>query len=359
MSPPAPRHQFWIDRGGTFTDCIHRDRLTGTLRVAKVLSSDEAPLRGIRALLGLGPDDPIPPSEVRMGTTLATNALLERAGCRCVLVTDEGLSDLVRIGDQTRPDLFALDIEKPEPLPEAVLEVRARMTADGSLLRALDASSVRRALEEARLRGAQSAAVSLMHAYRDGSLEQRVAEIARDAGFEHVSVSSEISNELGLLGRSDTTTANAYLTPLLTRYVDDLEKEIGPGSLRMMQSNGGLVDASAFIGRNAVLSGPAAGVVATAAISDEPGLPAVIGFDMGGTSTDVSRVAGELSRVFESEIGGIRIRAPMIELHTVAAGGGSICKLEAKRLTVGPESAGADPGPLCYGKAGAEELTLT
>jgi 5-oxoprolinase (ATP-hydrolysing) len=359
MAQPIPRHQFWIDRGGTFTDCIHRNRDTGALRVTKVLSSDQAPLEGIRALLGLGPHDPIPPSEVRMGTTLATNALLERGGCRCVLVADEGLGDLIRLGDQTRPELFALEIEKPEPLPEAVIEVGARMTADGSLLHSLDSEALRQALDGARNRGAESVAVALIHAYRDGGLEDRVASIAKDLGFTHVSVSSEISNELGLLARTDTTVANAYLTPLLTHYLTELEKELGAGRLRMMQSNGGLVDASGFIGRNAVLSGPAAGVVATGAVADELGLSEVIGFDMGGTSTDVSRCAGEVSRVFESQISGIRIRAPMIELHTVAAGGGSICKLEGKRMTVGPQSAGAEPGPLCYGKLDAHELTLT
>ena len=359
MPQRGPRHQFWIDRGGTFTDCIHYDRDTGALRVTKVLSSDQAPLQGIRALLGLGVDDPIPPSEVRMGTTLATNALLERGGCRCILVADEGLGDLIKIGDQTRPELFALEIEKPEPLPDAVIEVGARMTVDGSLLHALDSDALRLALEKARNRGAESVAVALIHAYRDGALERRVAAIAEELGFTHISVSSEISNELGLLGRTDTTVANAYLTPLLTRYLADLEKELGAGRLRMMQSNGGLVDASRFIGRNAVLSGPAAGVVATGAIANELGLSEVIGFDMGGTSTDVSRYAGEVSRVFESQISGIRIRAPMIELHTVAAGGGSICKLEGKRMTVGPQSAGADPGPLCYGRPGGQELTLT
>ena len=359
MPQRTPRHQFWIDRGGTFTDCIHRDRHTGALRVAKVLSSDQAPLQGIRMLLGLDADEPIPPSEVRMGTTLATNALLERGGCRCVLVANEGLGDLVRIGDQTRPKLFALEIAKPEPLPDAVIEIDARTTADGSRLRALDLASVRKALEEARERGEQAVAIALIHAYRDGALEQRVAAIANDLGFTHISMSHEISNELGLLSRTDTTVANAYLTPLLTHYMAELEEAIGAGRLRMMQSNGGLVDAAGFIGRNAVLSGPAAGVVATGAIADDLALGQVIGFDMGGTSTDVSRYAGEVSRVFESQISGIRIRAPMIEVHTVAAGGGSICRLEGNRMTVGPQSAGANPGPLCYGKPDAADLTLT
>jgi 5-oxoprolinase (ATP-hydrolysing) len=359
MQKPPPRHQFWIDRGGTFTDCIHRDRDTGELRVAKVLSSDAAPLVGIRILLGIGRADPIPPCEVRMGTTLATNALLERRGCPCVLVADEGLGDLTKIGDQTRPDLFALEIERPEPLASQVIEVESRMTAAGAILQPLDEHSTRRALEEARRSGGESVAVALIHGYRDAALERQIAAIAKEVGFEHVSISSETSNELGLLGRTDTTTANAYLTPLLTSYTRALEQELGEGQLRMMQSNGGLVDASAFVGRNAVLSGPAAGVVATGAVAEDLGLSEVIGLDMGGTSTDVSRYAGRVSRVFESEIGGVRIRAPMIEVHTVAAGGGSICKLEGKRMTVGPRSAGAEPGPLCYGRPEAQELTLT
>jgi len=359
MQRPAPRHQLWIDRGGTFTDCIHRDPQTGALHVTKVLSSDRAPIVGIRALLDLGPDDPIPPCEVRMGTTLATNALLERRGVPTVMVADGGLGDLMRIGDQTRPELFALEIDKPEPLPEAVIEINARMAADGSLLRPLDEGPVREALEQARQRGFESVAIALIHAYRDGALERRVASIARELGFPHVSISSEIANELGLLGRADTTAANAYLTPLLTGYVKELERDLGSGQLRMMQSNGGLVDAASFMGRNAVLSGPAAGVVATGAVADDLNLSEVIGFDMGGTSTDVSRHAGQLSRVFDTQIAGVRIRAPMIELHTVAAGGGSICALEGQRITVGPQSAGADPGPLCYGRPDATALTLT
>ncbi|MDH3624060.1 MAG: hydantoinase B/oxoprolinase family protein [Myxococcales bacterium] len=360
MAHRAPRHQFWIDRGGTFTDCIHRDPKSGALRVAKVLSSDEAPLIGIRQLLALGPNDPMPAAaEIRMGTTLATNALLERKGCPCVLVADRGLGDLTRIGDQTRPDLFALDIEKPAVLPNWVIEVDARMTADGQVLHVLDEEALRRALEHARAEGARSVAIALMHAYRDGRLEERVARITSAVGFDHVSASHRISNELGLLGRTDTTTANAYLTPLLTHYMDKLEQHLGSGRLRMMQSNGGLVDASHFIGRNAVLSGPAAGAVATGAVADELDLGEVIGFDMGGTSTDVSRYGGEVTRVFESQIAGIRIRAPMIELHTVAAGGGSICALAGQRMIVGPASAGANPGPLCYGHPEAEELTLT
>ena len=359
MEENLPRHEFWIDRGGTFTDCIHRDPGSGELRVLKVLSSDEAPIQGIRALLGLDANAALPECEVRMGTTLATNALLEREGCPCALLTNEGFEDLVRIGDQTRPDLFALAIEKPAPLPEWTLGTDARADADGSLIHPNDRELLHHRLRAVRDAGARSLAVSFIHAYRDGTLERDAAHIAEKLGFDHISLSHQVSNELGLLGRTDTTVANAYLTPLLTDYMHELERLLGPDRLRMMQSNGGLVDASAFVGRNAVLSGPAAGVVATAAVADELDLPEVIGFDMGGTSTDVSRYAGTLERVFETKIAGIRVRAPMIELHTVAAGGGSICALEAKRMTVGPDSAGATPGPLCYGAPDAEELALT
>jgi 5-oxoprolinase (ATP-hydrolysing) len=359
MEGTGDRHEFWIDRGGTFTDCIHRDRGTGELRVTKVLSSDSAPLEGIRALLGLEEGAPLPPVEVRMGTTLATNALLERGGIPTLLVANEGLADLPIIGDQTRPDLFALHIERPVPLASHTVETGARHGADGTKLAALDVDRLREALADASSAGFRSVAVSLIHAYRDGSLETEIGRLAHELGFSHVSLSHEVSNELGLLGRTDTTVANAYLTPLLTEYMEALERVIGTGRLRMMQSNGGLVDAGAFIGRNAVLSGPAAGVVATGALADELGLDEVIGFDMGGTSTDVSRYAGDIGRTFETQIAGIRIRAPMIELHTVAAGGGSICTVDGQRMTVGPGSVGSDPGPLCYGRGHARDLSLT
>lgn len=359
MAQPPPRHQFWIDRGGTFTDCVHRDRASGALRVTKVLSSDHAPLDAIRQILSLDAAAPIPAAEIRMGTTLATNALLERKGWPTVYVANQGLGDLIRIGDQTRPDLFALDIVRPTPLPARTIEVEARANVAGEVGSPLDTVHLRAELEAARNDGARAVAISLIHSYADGGLEREVSSVANALGFAHVSASHEVSNELGLLGRSDTTIANAYLTPLLTEYMEELERHLGPGRLRMMQSNGGLVDAAHFIGRNAVLSGPAAGVVAAGAVADQLDLGEVIGFDMGGTSTDVSRYAGAVTRVFESEVAGVRIRAPMIELHTVAAGGGSICDLEGRRMTVGPKSAGADPGPLCYGKPGAQHLTLT
>ena len=355
----AARHQFWIDRGGTFTDCVHHDIDNGTLRVIKVLSSDEAPWLAIRRLLDLSAGSSIPSCEVRMGTTLATNALLERQGSPTVLIATTGLGDLIHIGDQTRPDLFALHIERPAPLPSEVIEVSERTMADGSVRGELAEEELLAALGSAQGKGAKSLAIALVHAYRDPSLEQRVAALGRGLGFEHVSTSHTVSHELGLLSRTDTTVANAYLTPLLTRYAQRLKDELEGSELRMMQSNGGLVDIDHFIGRDAVLSGPAAGVVAAASVAEDLGLGKVIGFDMGGTSTDVSRYAGRFSRVFESRVGGIRIRAPMIELHTVAAGGGSICQLDGKRLTVGPHSAGADPGPLCYGRPDATDLALT
>lgn len=310
MGTGLPRHEFWIDRGGTFTDCIHHDRATGALGVTKVLSSDEAPLIGIRELLGLGPEAELPPADIRMGTTVATNALLERTGCPSVLISDRGLADLTQIGDQTRPDLFALDISRPTVLASWIVEIDARMSAEGEVLGKLDRERLRASLRTAKDEGAQSVAVALIHAYLDGDLERQVAEIAADVGFEHVSVSHEVSNELGLLGRTDTTVANAYLTPLLSRYVKRLERDLGQCRLRMMQSNGGLVDGAHFIGRNAVLSGPAAGVVATAAVAEELALGEVIGFDMGGTSTDVCRYDGELLRVYEAEIAGVRIALP-------------------------------------------------
>ncbi|MEM7433501.1 MAG: hydantoinase B/oxoprolinase family protein [Myxococcota bacterium] len=359
MSPSPPRHQFWIDRGGTFTDCIHRDSQTGFMRVTKVLSSNSAPVDAIRKSLGLGHDAPIPNVSIRMGTTLATNALLERRGSPTALVTNEGLGDLAQIGDQTRPDLFALDIDKPAILSSRVIEVDARVAANGRVTHPLDAGAIRAALGDAKQDGVRSVAICLIHACTNGDFEADIADIAEELGFDHVSVSHRVSNEAGLLGRTDTTAANAYLTPLLTEYLRELESVLGVGRLRMMQSNGGLIDAAHFIGRNAVLSGPAAGVVAAAAVSDQLGFPEVVGFDMGGTSTDVSRYGGSIARVFETKIAGVRVRAPMIEIHTVAAGGGSICRLEGGRMVVGPESAGAEPGPLCYGRPEARNLTLS
>ncbi len=352
-------YEVWIDRGGTFTDCVGLDRRTGEVRVAKVLSSDRAPLEGIRQLLGLADHAPIPPADIRMGTTLATNALLERKGTRTGLVTTRGFGDLLEIGNQTRPELFALEIRKPPPLHAATLELDARLGADGTVLARPDESAVREGLARLRAAGIESLAVVFLHAYRSGELEDSVAAAARAAGFRHVSPSHEVAAEMGMVARGDTTVADAYLTPLIRDYVEGLLAELTGSRLRIMQSSGGLTDAHRFRGRDSVLSGPAAGVVACAHVARASGLARVIGFDMGGTSTDVSRWDGSFERVYETEIAGVRMRAPTILVHTVAAGGGSICRYDGHRFTVGPESAGADPGPLCYGRPEARELTLS
>jgi 5-oxoprolinase (ATP-hydrolysing) len=355
----ASRWQIWIDRGGTFTDCIGLDPATNELRVAKVLSSDRAPLDGIRKLLGLAVDTPIPPSDIRMGTTLATNALLERKGCPTALLVTRGFGDLLAIGTQARPELFRLNIEKPPPLPVATVEVDARHDASGRVLERPAPDSLAETLSGLAAAGARSVAVSLLHAYRAPELELEVGAAARRAGFAHVSLSHEVAPEIGLLGRTDTTLLDAYLTPLLSDYLRSLAAELPGSTLLLMQSSGGLASAAALRGPSAILSGPAGGVVAVAEIATRAGLQQAIGFDMGGTSTDVCRFAGELERIYESEVAGVRVRAPMMRIHTVAAGGGSICKLDAGRLVVGPESAGARPGPLAYGDPAAHDLTLT
>lgn len=353
------RWEIWIDRGGTFTDCVAYDRETAELRVTKILSSNRAPLEGIRALLRLGPEDPIPPCHIRMGTTLVTNALLERRGVPCLLVTTRGFRDVLRIGTQARSGLFDLAIEVPETLYASVLEVDARCDATGNVLCRPDLAPVRAELERERSRGLDSVAVVLVNAYENGELERELGELARQAGFQSVALSHEVDPTLGFLARGDTTTLDAYLTPLLGDYVRTLLAELPGSSLRVMQSSGGLVEATRLRAQNALLSGPAGGVVAVADIARACGVEQAVGFDMGGTSTDVSRVAGELDTVYDREVARVRVRAPMLDIHTVAAGGGSLCRLDGRRLTVGPESAGADPGPLCYGRASASEPTLT
>jgi 5-oxoprolinase (ATP-hydrolysing) len=353
------RWQFFIDRGGTFTDCLGVSPSDGALHVVKVLSSDRAPLVGIRKLLGLADGEPIPPCDVRMGTTLATNALLERKGERTALVITEGFGDLLAIGDQSRPDLFALQVQKPAPLYDAVLELPARCNKDGSVLCRPNPAHARAALAALHAKGAKSLAVVLMHAYRAPELELDLGRLAQEVGFAHVSLSHVVAAELGMLARGDTTMVDAYLTPLIHAYVRTLLVELPGSSLQIMQSSGGLTDALVFRGRDAILSGPAAGVVAVAHLARRRGLRQVIGFDMGGTSTDVSRFGGELERVYETKVAGVRVRAPMMSLHTVAAGGGSICRYDGRRFRVGPDSAGAVPGPLCYGRDDATALTLT
>ncbi len=355
----AGRWQFWIDRGGTFTDCLGLDPGSGEIRVAKLLSSDRAPLAGMREILGLAADEPIPPCDIRMGTTIATNALLERKGAACALLITRGFRDLLEIGTQARPDIFALEIRKPEVLYREILEVDARADPAGGVLARPDPERLRAELRALHERGLRSAAVVVLHAYCAGALEREIGELATEIGFEHLALSHEVAAELGLVGRGDTTCVDAYLTPLIRDYVDTLLVELPDSTLRIMQSSGGLTDARRFRGPNAILSGPAGGVVAYAHVARETGLARAIGFDMGGTSTDVSRFDGEFERVYETETAGVRIRSPMMAIHTVAAGGGSICRYDGYRFTVGPESAGAEPGPLCYGHPDARELTVT
>ncbi|TJZ44007.1 5-oxoprolinase [Streptomyces piniterrae] len=359
------RWEFWIDRGGTFTDVVGR-RPDGRLVTGKLLSHHperyrDAAVAGIRMMLGLGPDEPVPAervSFVKMGTTVATNALLERKGEPTVLLITEGFRDALRIAYQNRPRIFDRRILLPEALYERVVEVPERVGADGTVVRPLDADKVRRALVRARADGLRSAAVVLLHGYRHTAHEKAVAELARAAGFPQVSCSHEVSPLMKLVPRGDTTVVDAYLSPILGRYVDEIAAELPGIRLMFMQSNGGLREATHFRGKDAVLSGPAGGVVGMVRTAAEAGdHDRVIGFDMGGTSTDVSHYAGEFERVFGSEVAGVRMRTPMMNIHTVAAGGGSVLHFDGRRYRVGPDSAGADPGPACYRRGGPLAVT--
>ena len=356
--------QFWIDRGGTFTDCLGRSP-AGELKFAKVLSSDHAPLEGIRKILGLAENVPIPPCEVKMGTTIATNALLERKGQSHALLITRGFADVLQIGTQQRPEIFEIRIVKPSVLYQTVIEIDERIAASGEILRAPNLTQIQRQLQTLRERGVDNLAIVFLHGFAFPQHERIVADLARSIGFHNISCSHEVCPEIGLTARGDTTTADAYLTPLLITYLQTLQTHLPGSQLKLMQSSGGLIEANRFRGHNAILSGPAAGVVACARLGRWFGFPKIIGFDMGGTSTDVSRFDGEFERVYETITAGVRIKAPMLSIHTVAAGGGSICKLVAGRLTVGPESAGSNPGPLCYdfrdesGNPNATELTTT
>jgi 5-oxoprolinase (ATP-hydrolysing) len=356
--------EFWIDRGGTFTDIVAR-RPDGSLVVKKLLSESpgrylDAATFGVRELLGI-PEGPIPAGAVdavKMGTTVATNALLERKGEPTVLAITRGLGDALRIGWQSRPELFARRIVLPDLLYGEVVEIDERMTAEGETLRPLDEARAREDLKAAFDKGFRAIAVVLMHGWRWTDHEKRLAQIAREIGFTQVSVSHETASLIKLVGRGDTTVADAYLSPGLKRYVNLVADDLGRATrLLFMQSNGGLVDAHAFRGKDAILSGPAGGVVGMAKVSAEAGFERIIGFDMGGTSTDVSHYAGSYERTSETEVAGVRLRAPMMAVHTVASGGGSICRFDGARLRVGPQSAGADPGPACYGRGGP--LTVT
>ncbi len=358
----ARQRQFFIDRGGTFTDCIARDPMSGALTVVKVPSSDEAPLLGIRRLLGLPDNEPIPPCEVRLGTTLGTNALLERRGARSALLLTRGFGDLLELGDQTRPDLFALRIEPRRPVPERVLEVDARLDASGNVLERPDFARLQGELTSLRATGIDSLGIAILNDYRDGRLEAELAELALRCGFGHVATGYEVAPAVGYLARASTVALDAYLTPLLQRYLAQLRAALPGSRLLLMQSSGGLCEAERFRGAASVLSGPAGGAEACAEVARSAGVRShAVGFDMGGTSTDVTHVphGSAASRDSEREVAGLRIAAPMVAVHTVAAGGGSICRWDGERLRVGPESVGAEPGPLCYGRPSATELSLS
>ncbi|WP_264675824.1 hydantoinase B/oxoprolinase family protein [Dactylosporangium fulvum] len=357
--------QFWVDRGGTFTDIVARMPDSGRLLTYKLLSENPARYRdasvaGIRALLGIADTAPIPAGlveTVRMGTTVATNALLERTGERTVLVITKGFGDGLRIGYQNRPRIFARHIVLPELLYERVIEVDERILADGTVLRAPDLDQLAADLRRAHDAGIRAVAVVCLHGHLHPAHERQIGELAERIGFDHVSRSSEVSPLTKLVARGDTTVVDAYLSPVLRRYVETVAEQLDGVRLMFMQSNGGLAEAGRFRGKDAVLSGPAGGIVGMARMSQLAGLDKVIGFDMGGTSTDVSHFTGEYERVLHTEVAGVRIRAPMIDIHTVAAGGGSILHFDGARYRVGPDSAGADPGPACYRNGGP--LTVT
>ncbi|MFW5641785.1 MAG: hydantoinase/oxoprolinase family protein, partial [Roseicyclus sp.] len=358
---------FWIDRGGTFTDVVGRAP-DGTLTPLKLLSEnpeayEDAAIEGIRRLLG-GEIVPARIGTVKMGTTVATNALLERKGDRTLLLVTRGFRDALRIAYQARPDIFAKEIVLPEQLYERVAEVDERLMADGSVERALEAEALRPVLEQARADGIDAVAIVLMHAWKNPAHEAALAAMVRGMGFGQVSVSHEVSPLVKLVGRGDTTVVDAYLSPILGRYVARVAARLGatpatePGpTLQFMMSSGGMTAAEAFQGKDAILSGPAGGVVGMVETAADAGFEKVIGFDMGGTSTDVAHFAGAYERAFDTEVAGVRIRAPMMRIHTVAAGGGSILHADPGRFRVGPDSAGANPGPACYRRGGP--LTVT
>ncbi|KPF72245.1 5-oxoprolinase [Bosea sp. AAP35] len=362
------RWDFWIDRGGTFTDVIGRDP-AGKLHARKLLSENpgayrDAAVQGIRDHLGLNAGEPIPAGlvgEVRMGTTVATNALLERKGDRTLLVTTKGFRDALRIGYQARPDIFAKEIIKPEQLYDAVVEVAERVLADGTVEQAPDEAAIRADLQAQYDAGFRAVAIAFMHAYRYPAHEQVAARVAREIGFPQVSVSHEVSPLIKLVGRGDTTVVDAYLSPILSRYVAQVSEELDlartGARLMFMMSSGGLTAAELFQGKDAILSGPAGGVVGLAETGRSAGFDKVIGFDMGGTSTDVAHFDGEYERAFETEVAGVRMRAPMMLIHTVAAGGGSILHYDGARFRVGPDSAGANPGPAAYRRGGPLAVT--
>jgi 5-oxoprolinase (ATP-hydrolysing) len=362
-SSRRPGWEFWIDRGGTFTDVIGRAP-DGAETSAKLLSVSaayaDAAVEGMRRMLGAPPGAPFPAeqvAQVKLGTTVATNALLERKGAKTLLVTTRGFADALLIGDQTRPSLFALDIEKAAPLFAGVVEADERLDAAGALVRPLDEAALADALARAAAEGFESVAVAFLHADLNPAHERRAGELAWAAGFAFISLSSDVSPLPRFVPRAETTVVDAYLTPVLRRYVTRLEAELAGAPLYFMTSAGALVRAEAFRGRDALVSGPAGGVVGVAGIAGARGAAVVLGFDMGGTSTDVCRYAGALERRDAAKVAGAKVRAPMLDVETVAAGGGSILHFDGLRARVGPMSAGADPGPACYGRGGPATVT--
>jgi len=360
MSDPKAGWRFAIDRGGTFTDVVATTP-DGRLVTHKLLSEDpgrydDAASEAVSRLLAEHCEGPI--AEVRIGTTVATNALLERKGERLALAITRGFGDALRIGTQARPEIFARHIVLPEQLPERVVEIDERVSVDGEVLQALDEDAVRAQLQELREAGFDALAVIFMHGWKYPAHERRVAEIARELGFGQVSAGHEVAPLIKLVPRGDTTVVDAYLSPVLDRYVEGLRANLPDHErLSFMQSNGGLAEAQSFRGKDAILSGPAGGVVGMVAACEPLGHERLIGFDMGGTSTDVCHYAGQYELTGDEVIAGVRIAAPAMQIHTVAAGGGSVCRFDGARFRVGPESAGADPGPACYGKGGP--LTVT
>ena len=353
----------WIDRGGTFTDVIVQ-RTDGSTQTLKLLSTSDAyadaAVEGMRRLMDARPGEPFPAHRVnaiKMGTTVATNALLERKGARTLFVTTQGFADALAIGDQARPRLFDLEIIKRRPLYDGVVEANERLAADGAVVRPLDAEALKTALTAARREGFQSVAIAFLHADLNPIHEQAAGEIARGLGFECVALSHEVSPLPRFLPRAETTVADAYLTPALQAYVRRVAEAVNGAPLYFMTSSGGLVRAEAFRGRDAVVSGPAGGVVGVGKTAESAGAAAALGFDMGGTSTDVCRYAGVLERRDDAEVAGVRLRSPMLDVETVAAGGGSILAFDGLRARVGPASAGADPGPACYGRGGPATVT--
>ena len=361
---PLQKWQFYIDRGGTFTDIVAKTS-QGKIIVHKLLSENpeqyqDAPIQGIRDLMDVGRNQPIPTSQievVKMGTTIATNALLERKGDRVLLLINKGFKDALQIGYQNRPDIFARQIVLPSMLYETVVEIDARYDARGNELKPVDKAQVSQDLQTVYATGIRCCAIVLMHSYRYANHELQVAQIAKEIGFTQISISHQVSPLMKIVSRGDTTVVDAYLTPILRRYINRITSQLPDIPLIFMKSDGGLIDAANFQGKDSILSGPAGGIVGAVQTSQKAGFNLIVTFDMGGTSTDVAHYAGEYEREFDSEIAGARMRVPVLAIHTIAAGGGSILSFDGLSYRVGPKSGGSNPGPACYRRGG--ELTVT